>query len=566
MNQKLKRKHLLQKSAAIGMAALLGVTAAPVSAFAESSYNEIEQAALTEFINGFIKNYSKGFTNYDAILNGIHEDVTFTLDDAGRSLLGFLIPVDISWFKDLRLSLDGSGTSADGSATFMNGGLYLNDTKLLSLEYTFDYETMDIYFRFPELNEGCIKLDYDDALAAEQEALAGSEELPSEELPSEEDTLSEDPVVDVEIGFSDTYSPEFWNTYTTVMTDIPSFMPEASVVEDLLNKYGSILFNHTTEVPGSTESYTLGSITQDRTVYEAQLTEAETSAYLQEILETAKTDEQLKDLLNSWDEKLPDVENLYDSFLEGVDDALSEFMPVADDGSSFISSKIWVDEEGKTTGRLLSISDSGDTIPFLEWQMLENGENFEYLLQFGPAEEGIILSGNGTITNGLLNGTYDLLLESVPYITIGVTDYDTSAAETGSYNGSYKFTFDAAIMENPDLNMLQNFALLMNLSTSKDSGNIDFSIASADAVLGTISISAGLGTPVEAPDFTGCTMYDAMDEASMNEYAAGITLDTLFENVISAGVPEDVLIALFVGDTMEESTDEPMETEIDPAA
>ena len=48
-----------------------------------------------------------------------------------------------------------------------------------------------------------------------------------------------------------------------MMSDLSAAAPEASVVETLLDKYGSMLFDNVTEGESSQETLTAGDISQD---------------------------------------------------------------------------------------------------------------------------------------------------------------------------------------------------------------------------------------------------------------------------------------------------------------
>lgn len=546
MNQNFKRNPWLKKSAAVCMAALLGVTAAPVSAFAEGTYNDVEKAAMAEGIKNFALNYANGLSEYDAVKSGIHEDMILTIDDAGRSILGFMVPVDISWLKELKLSTNVS--MAEG-AQFMDAELLLNDTKLCTLEYYFDLANMVIYIKIPELREGYLKVDYAAAMAAQQEALEAQREeiLASEDLP--EDFDMDAYMEELDTLSSSFNSVDFMRGYMSVLSDLPAFMPDSAVIEELLNKYGSILFNHTAEGTTGEETLTIGDITKNCTVYEGQLTQEGAIAMMQEFLDTAKADEQLKNILNSWDEKIPEAEDLYDTFLFALEEFSDDVADLeADDDTSYISSKIWTDENGEITGRLLSVNEDGETIPLVNLQTLNDGNNFESLFQFGPSDEGMELKGNGQITDGILNGTYELAIENESVASIEISNYDKNSAKDGYYNGNYKITPIVPETEDPSLKVLENFGLLMDIVSDKDSGNIDLSLTSGGSTLGRLSIVADTGVTVEKPDTADLTdVYDVMNEEAMTEYMSGVTFDTLLNNLLSAGVPEEVIMFVLNG-------------------
>lgn len=547
MNLKPTRNSLTKKAAAVCMAAALGITAVPAPVLAESSYQETEKAALTKAIEDFAKSYSVSLKEYDALKDGVKADISLTLDDAGRSLLAFMVPTDISWFNEMKLSSDIS--MAEGSQ-IMSTGLFLNDTKICTLNYYFDLENMNIYMEIPELREGYIKVNYTETMAAQEamiEEQAAALEEQSEALDEQADT-SED--TDSAEAFDTEAYNAFMKEYMAIVSDLPAFMPESDVIEELLNKYGTILLDHTTELPAAQETLTLGSISQECTVYEGQLTGTAATEMAQEILDTAKTDETLQTLLESWDEQLPDTKNLYQSFLDAIEEGTEELAEAESDDTSYIASKVYVTEDGEITGRLLSTCEGDTVTPIISWQTLKNGDAFEYLFSIGADDEVVSLTGNGQITDGKLNGTYELSDNDTPVAAVEVTNYDTESEKEGRLNGSYKVTLIADETDESSVS-LQNFALLMDIADAGTTGTIDMSLTSAGSSLGHLIMESSMdGAAVEAPAADALTnAYDAMDENAMNEYMTTVTLDTVLENLTSAGVPQELITQLLSGGT-----------------
>lgn len=553
MKLKFRSKGFLKKSAAIGVAALLGVTAAPVSAFAEGTYNDIVKNAWTESISAFAAEYARSFEEYDMLQSGVHEDLTLTLDDAGRSLLGFLVPADISWFKDLNLASD---VTLAEEGEFMNAGLYLNGTKLCSMEYYFDFETMDIYMRFPELHDGYLKMNYADSIAQSQAQL--EEQIQAmEDAGSTAEEIEEFAKVSEQLTSGIT-SPEFFKAMMQVTGDLPAFLPETAVVEELLNKYGSIIFDHIEPGENTEENVTLNQISANCKVYEGRLTSGTTKAMMQEILNTAKADEQLKNILNSWDEKLEQTENLYQSFLDALEKGLTEVEAMdTDNGASYFSSKIYADENDKIVGEEISMVDGEETTPLFRCMTLSDGTGFESDYVFGPAEEGIALNGNGSIKGSLLSGTYTLDVEGTPVAKIEVQDYDINAPKNGCFSGSYEFTPIITTEAGENYNMLQNFALIADIASERESGSFVLTLASAGASLGKLSVTANLGATVEKPDPADfAEVYDLTDETALSDYSSGMAFETILENLSAAGVPNDLIEAILSNATGKEIHDD----------
>lgn len=557
MNQKFK------KFTAISLTALLGLTAAPASAFAQS-FTEIEQPALTNAISALAQQYAQSFEEFEALQSGIHEEMTFTLDDAGRSLLGILVPVDISWFKDVRLSAD---ISMEESAQFMTAGVYMNDTKICTLEYFFDLENLEIYMRIPELREGYIKVDYEETLK-QQKAMLEQQRQALEES-GEVSQAAEDALESMEnSSFSD---PAFIKEYMKFLTNLPEYMPEAATAENILNKYSSILFDHIENTEASeSETLDIAGASEECTVYEGILSQTNARSFLKEVVETAKSDEEIKEILDKLDE------SLYQNFMDALDETSENLSEELEDDGSHISAKVWITEDNTVVGRSLTLNDTDESIPIYDWKRITDGRNVQSSLAIGPEDEGFSISGKGIIENDILSGQWLLKTSSGDYdtesgetpaptdwITINVNSYDTTALKKGCFKGSYSFglpsvlSADATPEENAANNPLASFQLLLDIDSDSDHGNVSLSLTNEDVSLGSINVGANLGVTVEKPDFADLTnVYDSMDEAAMNEYMSGITLDTILNNLVESGMPEELLMQLLTGGTAEEALPE----------
>lgn len=539
MNQKFK------KLTAISLAALLGLTAAPASAFAQG-YTEIEKAALTNAITEYAVQYAQELQEYEALQSGIHEDITLTLDDAGRSLLGFLVPTDISWFKDVRISSDIS-LQKEGSQ-FMTAGVYMNDTKLCTIEYFFDMENMNIYMKIPELRDGYIKVNYEEAMKQQQVMLEEQQEAMEED--GQIDPSAE---IAMEVMENSMFTdPDFLKGYMSTLTNLPEYLPDSASLEELLNRYTAVLFDHITDTEPAADTLDFAGTSVDCTVYEGRISQPEAQALLKDVIETAKTDEQIMEFLNKLDTETESEEDIYQSFVNLLDEAAESLNEELEDDGSYISATVAVDENGEALGRSLTLYDVDETIPLYDWQKYINDGHVVSTLQIGPEDEGLGLTGQGTIENGILSGNYTLSVENTDTLLIEVENYDTNAAKENEFYGTYRFTASDALFEgeeNSAGNPLQNFALLLDIASDKDSGKFNLSLESAGTSLASLSVEATLGATVEKPDFANLTdVYDSMDDAAMEEYMSGVTFDTILNNVTDAGMPQELLEQLLTGD------------------
>ena len=542
------RKKWLRKTTAICTAALLGTAVIPSTAFAADGYASIEKNAWAEEVKNMASSYAASIEESQAIVSGMQSDISLKIEDSGRSLLGFVAPFDISWLNDV--TLDNTVSFTDGKEGLLMKVL-LNDNQICSLEYYLDPESQDVYMRIPELSDKYFKTNLKEA--ADQQA--SNIESDIEEL-TPDDTDVDIPTDNFASAYSDSISLS-----ASLMSDLSSALPEASVIETLLDKYGSMLFDNLTEGESSQETLTAGDISQDCTVYEGQISSEDAVKTATELLEAAKSDSDIESILNTWNDKLSSDENLYESFTTAVDKGLNALKDTdtSDSEDSYLSTKIWVDENGRIAGRALEIQEGDTTTPILTWQMPENGSDFGYLLTIASDDINTYsLSGSGQIDGDKLNGTYELSLADSISAIIEVKDYDTVSAKEGNLNGNYKITFPSSDTDNEDdyySSILENFALVLDLNSEKNSGSVALSIENAGSTLGTLSITGGAGEAVEIPNLASLKdVYDANNNDDMNAYAATLDFTSIMDNLSKAGVPDEVITYILSGGSATEDS------------
>lgn len=542
------RKKWLRKTTAICTAALLGTAVIPSTAFAADDYASIEKNAWAEEVKNMASSYAASIEASQTLVSGMQSDISLKIEDSGRSLLGFVAPFDISWLNDVTLANTVSFT--DGKEGLLMKVL-LNDNQICSLEYYLDPESQDVYMRIPELSDKYFKTNLKEA--ADQQA--SNIESDIEEL-TPDDTDVDIPTDNFASAYSDSISLS-----ASLMSDLSSALPEASVIETLLDKYGSMLFDNLTEGESSQETLTAGDISQDCTVYEGQISSEDAVKTATELLEAAKSDSDIESILNTWNDKLSSDENLYESFTTAVDKGLNALKDTdtSDSEDSYLSTKIWVDENGRIAGRALEIQEGDTTTPILTWQMPENGSDFGYLLTIASDDINTYsLSGSGQIDGDKLNGTYELSLADSISAIIEVKDYDTVSAKEGNLNGNYKITFPSSDTDNEDdyySSILENFALVLDLNSEKNSGSVALSIENAGSTLGTLSITGGAGEAVEIPNLASLKdVYDANNNDDMNAYAATLDFTSIMDNLSKAGVPDEVITYILSGGSATEDS------------
>lgn len=506
-----------RKITAILLASLMGISAVPATAWAADSYKETEKAAFAKAIQEMGADYAQDLAQIgDGAVKG-NAEIKLSLDDGGKAILGMLTPVDISWLEDA--SMDTKVNLNEGTM-IETMDVKVNGTKICTIEYYFDTENSEVYMRIPELNEGYIKMNMEQMT---QEAEAEMEEEGMDSSFSTSMDLA-----------------DAMNSYFSTLDNLP----EADALTSILTRYSDIIFDNVTdgENPG-TQSSAAGDVSQELTVLEGHVTQAEAQPMFQQILDTAKTDEELKGLIESWTEAMNDPEYSYDTFLQAIEDLEKDLDGEIDesDTSGFVL-RAWVDDNGEVVGREVLADDGEQEESLFRYLCTTDGDQRGFSFTMGSDEDSVGLYGSGTLSGDVLSGTYTFTSGGEDAAVIEVADYDTKAVENGIWKGTY--TISGAPIEDEDGNSYDPFGGMQLIFTTdgKDENNMEWNLtlAANGVSLGALSITGGNeGEDLEAVDFASLTdVYDFSNDADVEKFGEDVNMDTITANLTSAGMPD----------------------------
>lgn len=506
-----------RKITAIILASLMGISAVPATAWAADSYKETEKAAFAKAIQEMGADYAQDLAQIgDGAVKG-NAEIKLSLDDGGKAILGMLTPVDISWLEDA--SMDTKVNLNEGTM-IETMDVKVNGTKICTIEYYFDTENSEVYMRIPELNEGYIKMNM---------------EQMTQEAESEMEEEGMDSSFSASIDMTDAM-----NSYFSTLDNLP----EADALTSILTRYSDIIFDNVTdgENPG-TQSSAAGDVSQELTVLEGHVTQAEAQPMFQQILDTAKTDEELKGLIESWTEAMNDPEYSYDTFLQAIEDLEKDLDGEIDesDTSGFVL-RAWVDDNGEVVGREVLADDGEQEESLFRYLCTTDGDQRGFSFTMGSDEDSVGLYGSGTLSGDVLSGTYTFTSGGEDAAVIEVADYDTKAVENGIWKGTY--TISGAPIEDEDGNSYDPFGGMQLIFTTdgKDENNMEWNLtlAANGVSLGALSITGGNeGEDLEAVDFASLTdVYDFSNDADVEKFGKDVNMHTITANLTSAGMPD----------------------------
>lgn len=510
----MRKKTLFKKTAALSMAALLGLTAVPSSAFAADTYAQAEEEVWGKMAEKLAESISESFKKDSASLSETHGELSLDLEDAGRSLLGLLVPFDVSWLKGASISMDAS-MEENNSGTILK--VLLNGSQICSMEIYIDPVNQIMYAKIPELSDKYMKASLSD--------------IEEEEVPEAEGNL---------------------NDLFTIASAVATSMPEASLQEEILDRYGNMIFDSFDNEEEGSETLTAGGVSQDCTLYKGKITSAAGVKAAEDILTSARSDEQIKDILQNWEAQLPQNEGFYDKFQSDIDKGLDQLKEVqTSDSDAYLVSSLWVTEEGRVAGRDITLVNGQESTPVFTWKTTGNKEDRGLLLSLNSDDSNISLEGSGKVADGLLSGSYELTMDSTPCAAIEVSDYNISSAKKGKIAGTYTVS-PIASGEDDQSSSLENLALVLNLASEGDTSSINLSVTSAGSSLGALSLSSSKGEKLQMPDLTSITdAYDMDNEQELQEYTSTMDFNAIMDNLTQAGMPQEFLDSLLNGEENE---------------
>lgn len=512
-----------------------------------ASYQEAEKAALSQFIKGFSSYWDVVMEDQEKAMAGTKAVMTLKLEDGGKTLLSAASGgMDFSWLNTLTMDMTAAVTEGK---EIVNGAILLNDSPLCNMNMYMDLNELVEYLQIPELSETWMKMPLLDSLEISEEELAQTFE-------SEEE-------MQAYMEYMEAYKASMKNNFK-VLSDLTSFLPDMATVSALLDRYGNIIIDSTAEGTSSEETISVEGISEDCTVYESQITEAGVLSMMKNILTTAKEDQELKGLLDKWSET--SGEDLNAQLQTNADALLADLTGEGSD-AAVVTSKAWVNADGKIIGREISAEDETGSIPVFTWKNPSSDEKSALFIEFGAGEETMTFTGTGQSAEGLLNGEYVFAVNSVKMLGIKAENLETHPKVPGYYNGKIGVSvLDAGTEEAP--NPLAAFGLDINVASDAEAktNQVDFTVTNSGAALVTLSVNGGYAdASVSAPEQAVLdASLDITEEGAETSYIQGMDWTAILDNASAAGAPAELVGAFdqMIQQAVDNALNPPQEEEI----
>ncbi len=537
------KKHFGKKPLIIGIAAAVvivggGVIAGAATGFfqrtfssPEKYYKSIETSAWDETVETYMDVYDSALSQIEDSQNNSTVDIKLQLNDGFHSLYNGiadyagLSELDLSWLNEISLSTSARMNSSEMGEEVEIG---LNGVKMFTATMAADFDIQEMYMRIPELSPDYLGIDLSN------------------------------------MG----YDAEVIAEMTEIFSEITEICPDPDTMTDILEDYGDIIFSHPSSVEKSKDTLTVGNISKTYTLLEATYTEADLLNLCSEMIQTLKTDENVKEIIYNFANsaqaydttgEIPSADTCYQMFLSELETMESQLSSATASVSqdNYLVNKIWVNNSGRIMGRSIDTYSYNETTNLLTYQRPMDGKNFAMNLTSVVDYTAYAITGTGTESSSTLNGSYSFYVNAQELLNVKVSDYDLKDAKKGTPSGTFIFSPGAGAMSMMSYyeselsyyfgdygsvlyNMLSNFELSYTFDVEKDSSDITIDLLNDGNSLVTLSMSASVNTN-KASDFPSDSdnVYDMENDDQMMDYVLGINWDNVIAILESSDIPSE---------------------------
>ena len=456
-------------------------------------------------------------------------DLSLHLGNSGSSLIQLFTGLDLTWLDRLGFQMDVEIVEGTENAVV---NLYANEQTLATMLMAIDMVGGTEKIMIPELSPNAVSITM---------------EMPDGQNPMAASKIMMD-----------------------IMKDPKSSLPDGNTAKELLTRYCGLIFDHMQETDTAESDVSVGEISESCTVYTATLDEAGMQELVTDILNTAKEDEQLAEVIKNLEGSSEELSGLYDNMISGIDDVLAEepeedAVEVEDaedtaeeaadteeaaeaeetadaeeaaeaeetaDAEALLTSKIYVNADGKVIGSEASL---GEDVSFNVFTPSADGKTgFDMHITSNGETYGI--AGIGAVEDGIVNGTYQLMANGVAMANIEAADLDIKKG----YNGTITFSLAENMPDEETYGMLGGFRIVCSMEGDETSGNMKLELVMNGETLGDLLITGAqkeVDIDLSALNSAG-KVYDAANDEDMAAFASELDLNPILENVTAAGAPE----------------------------
>lgn len=423
--------------------------------------------------------------------------------------------MDLDWLKDISISYDMSTTQTQTQYLLSLG---LGDQVISSMDAIIDLDTAAMYIGIPELSTYYLVTQLVDPAMADQGFLSGVAQ-----------------------------------NQQALQDELSKALASVEGLEESTKVYMDLLLATLKDPRVEEKTVTLDGVSQTFSTVTYRLTPEDLQQLYRSILETAKTDEALKQVIVAFgsyantyaknsDEDYEE-QDFYQSFLDSVEDALTELSQPYPESSDYLEFVGYLDSELKLKGYQLVVNAAEEApAPYtaLDWITVADGDRQLVKLSLSNGEEPFVtVTGEHTNKDGAVSGSYKLAFPEKNSLTLDFTDI---CQKDGNLTGSIQLTPSVTMMQNLLGDSYASVRLLMGgkmgLRLDFEEGSFGMHLtADGESVIGlTCTASLTDGEPIVLPPED-----QLMSSEDVDLWTETLDRDALIQKMKDAGVPQQIL-------------------------
>jgi len=319
-------------------------------------------------------------------------------------------------------------------------------------------------------------------------------------------------------------------------------LPTGSELEDMINRYIGIILDQMKDVEKTEETVEVDGLEQKLLVMTAEFSANDILDAATALLEEARDDEQVKDLLVGFAEIAgEDAASIEEYYTEGLDEMIASIDDAREDApkGKFLTLETYLDSKDNIVGRTVTVSAEGQKVK-ISYITVTEGDKFAFEADVADAAT---VTGSGTIKDGKSTGEYVLEMMGVEYLTLKTENFYTT--DSGAFSGTFALYPESALLDEMDLDssILQligsNVGIQVSLDTTTETPSASFGILAGSTELISIGVSSKTGKAgsIALPEVT----VDVNDDAAGYAWLEDLDLDTVLKNLEKTGIPSEYM-------------------------
>ena len=324
-------------------------------------------------------------------------------------------------------------------------------------------------------------------------------------------------------------------------------VPTEEELNILIQRYSKIFLANVELVEKSNDVITALELTKDVYALTVTLDAKTIKAAFLEIIEEAKEDEVIVELLQSFDHVGTTEEfSFYDSFMTILNESEAELTAWdVENATEHLLMRVYVDKRGTICGREISMCDASGETDILSYAFVQDGTSMEIAATL-RGNINCNVAGSGTIKKNNINGTLICSVNGEEVLEIKVEDFKLTKLVQGKTSGTitmkllngvsdaFGLSKDVAFL----LAVFSDYFLQIDLNVEEQSAAYTYSLCDNNVSYITVTVNATQGVPTMTPPSpTDVIMVE--DEAGANAWLQTIDLEKVKEHLQTTPLPEE---------------------------